>query len=201
MHSRLRIEVFSGQELLPWLEAVARLRIEVFADWPYLYQGGMDYERDYLGAYARSRGSVLVLAIEDERVVGASTGIPLRDETPVFQRPFQSAGIDVGSVFYFGESVLRREYRGRGLGHVFFDRREAHARGLGRFGTTAFCAVDREQDDPRRPAEHRGLEAFWSNRGYRRRDGMAMHLPWNEPGHGEVLHTLTFWLRDLEQAP
>ena len=200
MYSRPRIEVFRGQALLSWLEAVARLRIEVFADWPYLYEGGMDYERDYLGAYARSQDSVLVLAIEDERVVGASTGIPLRDETPAFQRPFQSAGIDVASVFYFGESVLRREYRGRGLGHVFFDRRETHARGLGRFGTTAFCAVDREQDDPRRPADHRGHEAFWGKRGYRRRDGMTMHLPWNESGHGEVLHTLTFWLRDLEQA-
>jgi GNAT superfamily N-acetyltransferase len=200
MESRPRIEVVCGQELLPWLDAVARLRIEVFADWPYLYAGGMDYERDYLAAYARSPRSVFVLAMDDAQVVGASTGIPLSDETPAFQRPFQRAGIDVASVFYFGESVLRREFRGLGLGHAFFDGREAHARRLGGFACTAFCAVDREPGDPRRPAEYRGNEAFWSRRGYRRQNGITVHLPWDEPGQGEVIHALTCWLRDLEQA-
>ncbi len=30
---------FSGADVQPWLEDVARLRIEVFRHWPYLYQG------------------------------------------------------------------------------------------------------------------------------------------------------------------
>ncbi|HEX2082701.1 MAG TPA: GNAT family N-acetyltransferase, partial [Xanthomonadaceae bacterium] len=56
------IRRFAGAAVRPHLDAVARLRMAVFRDWPYLYEGDMDYERDYLSAYARSPGSVFVLA-------------------------------------------------------------------------------------------------------------------------------------------
>jgi GNAT superfamily N-acetyltransferase len=96
--------------------------------------------------------------------------------------------------------VLAPAWRGRGIGHAFIDQREAHARKSGRFRWTAFCAVDREDDDARRPEGHRSNEAFWRKRGYRRQPGMTMHLPREEVGHGEVIHPLTFWLRELERA-
>lgn len=195
MDSAHCIEIFHGSEVEPWLDDVARLRIAVFRAWPYLYEGALDYERDYLAAYAKSPGSVFVLAIDGERVVGASTGLPLADETEAFRLPFAGQGIDAGDVFYFGESVLLPEYRGRGIGHAFFDGREAQAR---KFGSrwTAFCAVDRDGSDPRCPAGYRSNDAFWTKRGYARRPGMVMRLPWEEVGFGETMHELTFWLRD-----
>ena len=193
-----RIAVVRGAEIAPYLDDVARLRIAVFAHWPYLYQGSHAYERDYLAAYARSPRSVFVLALAGEEVIGASTGLPLLDDTEAFSAPFIAQGLDAGRIFYFGESVLLREWRGRGLGHAFFDAREAHARALGGFDTTAFCAVDRAPADPRRPAGHRDNDAFWRKRGYTRRDGLQVTLPWREAGQGEVAHTLTFWTRALE---
>ena len=194
------IGLFRGPEISARLDDVARLRIGVFRDWPYLYEGSFEYEREYLAAYARSKDSLFVLAFEDGEVVGASTGLPLADDTPEFRKPFVECGIPVESVFYFGESVLLPEYRGRGIGHAFFDRREAHARALERFRWAAFCSVDREDDDSRRPLEYRPNDAFWHKRGYRRHAGMTMHLPWKEADRGEVIHPLTFWLRELEQA-
>ncbi len=41
-HSRLR----SGQ-ILDHLEDLTRLRIDVFREWPYLYEGSEEYERGY----------------------------------------------------------------------------------------------------------------------------------------------------------
>lgn len=188
----------AGRDLAPWLDAVAALRVAVFRDWPYLYEGDPAYEREYLRAYADSTDSVVVLALDGERVVGASTGLPLADDTAEFQRPFLDAGRPVGDVFYFGESVLLPDYRGQGLGHRFFDEREAHARALGRFRWTAFCAVDRDPADPRRPEHHRGNEAFWTKRGYVRQPGMTVRLAWPEPGHPSPTEKpLTFWLRPL----
>lgn len=195
----ITIQCLVGNEITSRLGDVARLRMAVFRDWPYLYAGDMEYERGYLATYARSPESVCVLAFDRDAVVGASTGIPLADETPAFQLPFRERDIDVGTVFYCGESVLLPAYRGRGIGHAFFDHREAHARALGRFDWTAFCAVDRDAGDPRRPAHHRGNEAFWQGRGYRRQPDMTMHLDWDEIETGPATHALSFWLRPLER--
>ena len=196
----LQVRRVGADGLARHLDAVAALRIAVFRDWPYLYAGDLDYERRYLAAYAASPRSVCVLAFDRGRVVGASTGIPLADDAEPFRRPFRDAGRDPGRVFYFGESVLLPAYRGRGIGHAFFDHREAHARALGGFDTTAFCAVDRAPGDPRRPPGHRGNDAFWRGRGYVRQPGLVVQLDWDELGRGEVAHALTFWTRALEQA-
>ena len=39
---------------------VAALRIAVFRDWPYLYDGTVEYERSYLESYRNSPAAVLV---------------------------------------------------------------------------------------------------------------------------------------------
>lgn len=198
MSAGLSLRRLTGQGLVPWLEAVAALRTQVFRDWPYLYDGDPAYEREYLQAYVQSPDSVVVLAFDGDRVIGASTGLPLADDSAEFRKPFVDAGRTVEDVFYFGESVLLPAWRGRGIGHRFFDEREAHAAALGRFRVTAFCAVDRAADDPRRPEGHRGNEAFWSKRGYVRQPGLTMRLAWREPGEDTPTEKpLTFWTRPL----
>jgi GNAT superfamily N-acetyltransferase len=195
----VRVRALPGRDAGDALDDVARLRQRVFRDFPYLYDGDPAYEARYLRAYAQSPGSVFVLAEAGGRIVGASTGLPLADDGEAFQAPLRAAGIDVATVFYFGESVLEGDWRGRGIGHAFFDAREAHARALGGFACTAFCAVDRAPDDPRRPPGHRDNDAFWRKRGYQRRDGLRCVLDWRELGDAaETPHALTFWTRALD---
>ncbi|WP_206515123.1 GNAT family N-acetyltransferase [Xanthomonas sp. BRIP62411] len=195
--SSLIVETVRGTQVLPHLAAVAQLRIAVFRAWPYLYDGDADYERGYLAAYAASPDSVFVLARDGDAVIGASTGLPLLDDSDAFHAPFRAAGIDPASVFYFGESVLLPAYRGQGIGHAFFDRREAHARALGRFALTAFCSVERAQDDPRKPADYRPNDGFWRKRGYAPQADMRVQLAWAELQHGEIDHSLRVWTRAL----
>ncbi|RNF86383.1 GNAT family N-acetyltransferase [Montanilutibacter psychrotolerans] len=195
----LTLRTYRGEAIAPHLHDLARLRIGVFRQWPNLYAGDVGYEADYLKTYLRTPRSVVVLAFDGDAVVGASTGLPLVDESAVFLASFKGSDVDPAQVFYCGESVLLPEYRGNGIGHRFFDARQAHAQSLGGFSWTAFCAVDRRDDDPRRPRHHRGNEAFWEKRGYVRHPGMQVTLPWREVGAAaETDHTLTFWLRPLE---
>lgn len=193
----ITFKTLHGQAIADHLGDIADLRIRVFREWPYLYEGDVAYEINYLRTYTQAPRSIAVLAVQGCRVVGASTGLPMGDEAEAFRQPLQRAGIDPVQVFYCGESVLLPEYRGGGIGHAFFDAREAHARTLGGFAWCAFAAVERAADDLRRPPGHRDHEAFWTKRGYRRSD-IAMQLPWNETGRGETTHSLNYWLRPLE---
>jgi GNAT superfamily N-acetyltransferase len=126
--SALAFRTVSGGDLPPFIPALARLRIAVFRDWPYLYEGDQTYEERYLRIYAESPRAAVVLALDGAEVVGASTCLPLADETGNVQAPFRAAGISIDRVFYFGESILLRPYRGTGAGVRFFEAREAHAR-------------------------------------------------------------------------
>jgi GNAT superfamily N-acetyltransferase len=199
--SALRIETRAGADAASYFDDLARLRIEVFRAWPYLYDGDLDYERRYLATYAQAPDSLFVLALADDQVVGVSTAMPMDQETAAISAPWRAAGIDPATVFYFGESVLLPAWRGRGIGHRFFDAREAQARRLGRFACTSFCAVERPDDHPLRPPGHRSLADFWTGRGYRRQERLACTLHWREVGGtAEVAHRLAFWSRPLAAA-
>lgn len=190
-----------GSGISRWLDDVARLRIGVFREYPYLYDGDRDYEVAYLDALSRSAGGVLVLVLDQGAVVGASTGMPLMEAEEAIRLPFREAGVTEDQVFYFGESVLMPGYRGRGLGHRFFDEREAHARSLPGMRLAAFAAVRRSPDDPRRPPGHRGNDAFWMRRGYREQPRMVVRLSWKELGSDEPTEQdLTIWSRTLEDT-
>ncbi|MGH8676930.1 MAG: hypothetical protein ACREUQ_01095 [Burkholderiales bacterium] len=86
-------------------------------------------------------------------------------------------GYEPKKVFYFGESVLEKGYRGRGLSVKFFEEREAHVRGLGGFEWTTFCVVQRPQNHPRRPKDYVPLDAFWVKRGYPSIPSWPRHSP------------------------
>ncbi|MGH8445729.1 MAG: GNAT family N-acetyltransferase [Solimonas sp.] len=196
----LRIETLRGTGIAARLDALAALRIAVFRDWPYLYEGTAAYEAKYLQMYIDCPRSLAVLVWDGERCVGASTVLPLRDAPEDMQRPFVAAGMELEPIDYFGESVLLREYRGRGLGVKFFELREAHARELG-LKRCVFCAVERGSGDPRKPADHVANDAFWHRRGYRKAPALHTTLAWPDVGETQATDKpMTFWMRGLDAA-
>lgn len=170
----------------------------MFADWPYIYDGSLAYEETYMQSYAAAPRAAVIAAFDGEQVIGAATCLPLSDEPARIQQPFMQAGLAVDEVFYFGESVLRKSYRGQGIGVGFFAAREAHARSFGTYTTTAFCAVDRPANHPLKPVDFTPLDAFWSKRGYTKRPGMQCEMSWRDRDETtESVKTLTFWTKPL----
>lgn len=179
------------------IDALAALRIAVFREWPYLYQGDAAYERAYLADFAAAPDAVLVLARDGGAIVGAATASPMAAQSAEIQAPFVRGERDIGDLFYFGESVLLPGYRGQGIGHAFFDHREAGARAAGA-KRACFCAVQRPADHPLRPSDYRPLDAFWAGRGYAKVDGLMTSLNWRDLHEvSEAEHPMQFWIRDL----
>jgi hypothetical protein len=61
---RLLIKSFKGNAILPYLDDVALLRIEIFCDYPYLYEGDMEYESNYLKTYAECSDTWLLITVK-----------------------------------------------------------------------------------------------------------------------------------------
>lgn len=188
----------SGAAMAQYMEELARLRIRVFREFPYLYDGDEAYEKRYLQTYLNAPRSLMVLATDGGTVVGASSGIPLADETEEVQRPFVAAAMNPADIFYCGESVLLPDYRGQGAGVEFFRRREEHARALGGFQQICFCAVERPAGHPRRPPDYVPLDAFWEKRGYRKQPQLHTTFRWQDLDEdAESEKPMTFWMKTL----
>ena len=194
----VRVAPLTGKSMAGALDALARLRIAVFRDWPYLYDGTLEYEQTYLAKLAAARGAVIVAAYDGEAIVGCATGAPMAEMEAEIAAPFKARGYDIDPLFYCGESVLLPAYRGRGLGHAFFDHREAQARALGGFTHAGFCAVVRPEDHPLRPKDYVPLDAFWRKRGYAKVDGLVTRFAWKDIDRsGETEKPMQFWMRAL----
>jgi len=195
---RFCVHIARGRDIESWLSTVAELRIRVFREFPYLYDGSLDYERTYLQTYLESDTSVCVLAFDGERVVGASTGLAMADETDEFRQPLVEAGLDIDAVFYSAESVLLPAYRGHGLYRTFFEAREAHALALGKT-ESVFCAVQRPDDHPLKPRDYQPLDPVWQRFGYRPEPLIQATFPWKDIDQSvETDKPLMFYRKVLE---
>jgi hypothetical protein len=199
--SDISIKHLSGMELEPWLPDLARMRITVFRDFPYLYDGTAEYEEKYLKTYMRSPESIIILALDGDKVIGASTGLPMEHETEEFQKPFLEHGYDPAKIFYCGESVLLKEYRGKGIYKEFFLGREGQARKLGRFDWCSFCCVQRPADHPLKPADYIPLDAVWNKFGYVKHSELRTSYIWKDVDQAEeTAHDMVFWLKSIKEA-
>ncbi len=194
----IEVKSLTGDEITQILPALAKLRIVVFRDWPYLYDGTLEYEEKYLAQLVAAKDAVCVVARDGADIVGASTGAPMIEHAHEFAEPFEKAGYDISKVFYCGESVLLKSHRGHGIGHAFFAHREAHARKLGGFTYSTFCRVVRPDDHPLKPKDYFPLDNFWKKRGYAPVERLVATYDWKDVDQSaETAHQMQFWVKTL----
>ncbi|MEJ1977856.1 MAG: GNAT family N-acetyltransferase [Acetobacteraceae bacterium] len=193
----IQIQTLTGAAITNGLRAFQRLHVEVFHDWPYLYQGDVN-KPAYIADYAEISRAALFLVSAGGQPIGAATCLPLEEESANVQAPFLERGLDPRRFFYFGEGVLLKAWRGKGLGVRLFELRESHARAVSTADFAVFCSVRRPADHPLRPAAPHTNDAFWRKRGFQPMPGMACTMTWLDRGEtAETKHTLDFWIKSL----
>lgn len=191
----VNIQTFTQKEIVAYLDDLAQLRISVFREYPYLYEGSLDYEKEYLQTFVNAANGIVVAAFDGDKVVGISTGLPLAQEPAAVIG--QWATEDVARIYYFSESVLDRNYRGQGIGVQFFQAREAWARKLG-FSKAVFCGVVRPDDHPLKPVGYQPLDHFWQKRGFAKKEGYFAEISWLDRGEEEeTTKALQYWWKAL----
>lgn len=96
------IRVLTPDEAKARLNEIAALRIRIFRDFPYIYDGSLQYEVQYLQRYFQAPDARFVAAfsteiatgdnVKKEVLVGVATCLPLTQEEDFVQKPFLKAG-------------------------------------------------------------------------------------------------------------
>lgn len=192
----LRFVVAQSKEIAPLVEDISTIIMSVFYDFPYLYVGNVEYEKNYIQKYINAENGFAFVVYDGNTVVGATTAIPLSDVSEEIQQPFLDKKIDISTIFYFGESILLPQYRGRGVGHRFFDEREKFVLSKPKYDTTAFCCVNRSKNHPLKPANYRPNDVFWTKRGYTMQPDLVCNMAWKDRNEElETIKELTFWTK------
>ncbi len=192
------IKILKGKDLEPYLNDLGRLRIQIFKEWPYLYEGNLEYEKNYLKTYTQAQNSFIAICYHQGRPVGATTAIDLTEEEESFQKPFLEHAYNVEDIVYFGESILLKEYRGHGIGQLFMKLRLEFAQSLPNKKIVSFCAVVRPQNHSLRPTDYKPLDDFWIKNGFAKVPGMLTSYSWKDLDKTEeTKKEMQFWIKHI----
>ena len=193
----LRIFHFQGQDAKPYFADMARMRIELFREFPYLYDGTLEHEREYLEKYFSCPQAHVLLVFAADAVVGFSTSIPLVHEIPELRDPYEKCGFAPRDCLYLGEAMLEAPHRGQGVLRVFFEfhERTAQKHGL-RF--TTLMTVDRPDNHPLRPAQYTPMDILLAHFDYEKIPGCVVEIEWPQVDTGRTEpNVLSIWQKKL----
>lgn len=112
------------------MDDVATLRLDIFQEYPYLYQGRREDELNYLITYVTAPDACVIIMYDSNTVVGAATGMPLIHEGAQMRDAFAGASLPLNEVYYVGELLFRPAYRNCGLGQKLLAQLERGGPGL-----------------------------------------------------------------------
>ncbi|MDD2736832.1 MAG: GNAT family N-acetyltransferase [Desulfuromonadaceae bacterium] len=190
-------QLLAGTAIADILDDVATLRLEIFQEYPYLYQGLREDELTYLVTYAEAPDACVILAYDGHAVVGAVAGMPLIHEDAQMRDAFAGTTFPLNEVYYVGELLFRPDYRNCGLGQKLLDQLESHIKSLGRYRHLTCATVERPDDHPLRPHDYTPITRFLARTGFVRLSGVTTHFFWRETDSVKRDHLMQFWIREL----
>lgn len=199
-----KIETFTGLAVTPWIESVSQLRIEIFREFPYLYEGNFEYEKNYMSGYLSDPRAVFVLVKDGNNLVGAATGMPLISDSDIVKDArcvFEKHALTCEEYYYFGEAVLLPAYRGKGLYTKLITVRERKAKEFG-FTRLCFLAVRQRNNHPLKPDGFQGTDRIFEHAGFRKTE-MSIKYDWPtiqpDGSAKNSKHVMFFWIKNADE--
>ncbi len=197
IEQKLEILELTGKQAERHCDNIAQIRITLFSEYPYLYQGTIACEKEYLRTYFESSNASILLVFDKGDIVGFSSSIPLSQETHELKRPFIEKGLDCNEYLYIGEVMIHPLYRGKGIARYFLEFHENKARQEG-YEYTTFMTVDRPDDHPCKPKNFKPVDEIWQHFGYKLLPDMKVSMGWLQVDtETKTLNTLSLWYKKV----
>ncbi len=177
----INITLFEGKHIRPFVEDILRFRVRAFKEYPYLYEADLKHEKSYAQEYANDPQGLLAVAFEGNKVVGLSTGIPLKSASPnvaELKQMMLEKGIDFKRAYYYGEAILLPEYQGQGLTTQLYAAKEDKIKSWG-YTRAYLLTVKRPPKHPLKPVNYQSPDALWKHLGFKKLPQFKISFRWN----------------------
>lgn len=194
------IKLLTGEELRSFLPFVAQQRINTFREFPYLYEGTIEYETDYLQTYQENEHAAIAVAYVDNKIAGFATGVALNTFDKAMAEAMKQAGLDPTRFYYIGEVIVTPSFRGNKIAEALFAALEQYGQSRG-YAAGCFMTVVRADDDPQMPDNYRSLDRLWNRVGYKK-SKITVNYEWPTiQANGSIKeknNQLILWLKDFK---
>lgn len=190
-------QILTGSAVDDCLNDIASLRIDIFREFPYLYDGRRKDELHYLKLYSVTPDSFVIIVKEGEKVAGAATGMPLWHEATELVEPFSGTSYPVDEIFYVGELLFYPEHRNHGMGMQVVRMVEEQVRSYSTYRYLTCATVVRPDNHPLRPADYIPIDRFLAHTGFNLLPGITTSFTWLETDGVRRSHPMNFWIKEL----
>ena len=199
-NKKITEQLLTGTAISEVLDDVATLRLEIFREYPYLYQGRREDELKYLSTYVEAPDACVILAYDGHVVIGAVAGMPLIHEDAQMLDAFAGIEFPLNEAYYVGELLFLPVYRNCGLGQKLLDLHESHIFPFGRYRSLTCATVWRPDDHPSRPCDYIPITRFLSRNGFVQFSEVTANFIWLEIDGVKRDHPMQFWSKELIPA-
>jgi len=198
LSENLYMKVLSGPDAREYFEDIAQIRISLFSEYPYLYEGTIEHEKEYLETYFKSSCALILLVFDGQKIVGFSNSIALSEESEEMKTPFIEHKLNLSEYLYIGEVMIYKPYRNKKILRKFLEFHENTALTQG-YSHMIFMTVERPDNHPARPDNHRLLDPVWKHFGYQQIPGLQIHFMWPQVDtNQDTENTLAIWQKNIQ---
>ncbi len=198
----IRIEAFKGSAINPYVQKLAELRVREFYNFPYLYVGTIEEDAHYSQRYAEDEKALLVVAFENNQVIGLYSGIPFNSnmsflhewEEQALQQDFELEGY-----YYLGELIVEKTWRNKRIGSQIIEMFFEEINQLGYKKMAGVTAI-RPRNHPLRPEGYQDTDEVWPKFGLHKTNvTLSVNYPTRQ-ADGSVkdeTNEMALWVKEL----
>ncbi|HEV2601172.1 MAG TPA: hypothetical protein VGT41_02640 [Candidatus Babeliales bacterium] len=195
-------KLLTGQNLQTITSFMAQQRVEAFREYPYLYEGTVAEDTEYVQWLVGLQHSAVAASYLDGEPVGFVSGIAFVDNEQEFKGScalFEENGLDPKDFYYVPEAIVAAAHRNKSLFTRLHSLLEEHVKSL---GYKASCLVlESHEQHPLKPVDYKGPDEAFIKTGYSK-TRMLTSCAWptiqpDGPAKNQV-HPLTYWIKNLK---
>jgi GNAT superfamily N-acetyltransferase len=196
------IKILTGSAQKALIPFIAAQRIKQYQDYPYLYDGNMQEETDYVAWCLEQPSSALAVAYIDDAPIGFASGISLVDFDDHMKgsiQAFTHANFNPHNYYYLADIMVVPAYQGNKISSLLLQAIENHARNNAY--KNICCITENHDTHPFKPIDYVSVVEVLLSRFSYVPSSITLSFEWltrqADGSSAQQTHILQYWIKSL----